>query len=372
MTYRIPVSKPSITDLEKKYLKECIDSGWISSQGLFVERFEEAFAKFTGCKYAVACSSGTNAIQLALEALHLSEGDEVIVPEFTMIATAWATTDAGAKPVFVDCGDDLNIDVSKIEEEITKRTKAILPVHIYGRQCNMDAIMELAYEYGLRVIEDSCEAHGVPLRGDIACFSLFANKIISSGEGGVCVTNDHYLAEQMRHLRGMAFNYAHTFYHKKKAHNFRITSLQAAVALAQVERVEDTLAKRREIEKWYDEGLKDIPEIIKMPKRNVLWMYDCLAQDRDELVCYLESQGIETRVFFRPMSGQPMYFNPAYTELEAYRFFNIGLYLPTFTDMELSQVEEVCNKIKQFYGQKKSVSYTGENPRRYDQSVHAR
>jgi dTDP-4-amino-4,6-dideoxygalactose transaminase len=350
MIYKIPVSRPSITDKEKAYLKECIDSGWISSQGPFVERFEKAFAGFTDHKHAVSCSSGTNAIQLAVESLHLSPGDEVIVPEFTMIATAWAVTDAGAIPVFVDCGDDLNIDVLKIEAKITKRTKAIIPVHIYGRQCDMDAIMDIAYEYGLRVIEDSCEAHGIKPRGDIACFSLFANKIFSSGEGGVCVTNDEYLAEQMRHLRGMAFNYAHTFYHKKKAHNFRMTSLQASVALAQVERAKEILDKRLLIQKWYDKGLEGVMGITKMPSRNVLWMYDVLAERRDELVQFLEKEGIETRVFFRPMSAQPMYYNENWKDLNATKFFNEGLYLPTFTDITKQEVDEVIKAIKKFYG----------------------
>ena len=349
MTYKIPVSEPSIGELEKKYVAEVMESGWISSQGPMVKRFEEEFAKKMGAKYGIAVSSGTNALQLAVEALHLSPGDEVLVPDFTMIASAWAVQDAGAKPVFVDCDDDLNIDVTEIEEHITNKTKAIMPVHIYGRQCNMKAIREIAYEYGLRIIEDSCEAHGIQLEGDMACYSLFANKIVSSGEGGIVVTNDKYFAEQIRHLRGMAFNYAHTFHHKKKAHNFRFTAIQAAIALAQTERLNEILEKRKLIEKWYDEGLAHIPQVELMPKRDVLWMYDVLAEDRDGLVRRLESEGIETRVFFRPMTMQPMYKVEPHKETMGSRYFRSGLYLPTFTDISEEEVKVVCKAIKNYY-----------------------
>lgn len=171
-----------------------------------------------------------------------------------MIASAWAVTYTGATPVFVDCGDDLNIDVTRIEEKITARTKAVMPVHIYGRRCDMDAIMDIAYQYNLRVVEDSAEAHGIRPVGDIACYSLFANKIITAGEGGIRLTDDPKLAGQMQHLRAMAFTKDHSFLHKKVAYNYRMTAMQAAVALAQTERLDDILEVRRGIEKRYDEG----------------------------------------------------------------------------------------------------------------------
>lgn len=355
MNYKYPVSKPSLLGNELKYVTDAVSNGWISSQGDYVKRFEESWAKYNGVNYGVACSSGTTALVLALRAIGIKEGDEVIVPNFTMIATAWAVTQAGGTPVFVDCGLDLNINVDKIEEKITKKTVAIVPVHIYGRQCNMDKIMEIAYEYGLRVIEDSAEAHGVKPRGDIACFSLFANKIITSGEGGICVTNDKYLAEQMAHLRGMAFNKNHTFLHKKIGYNFRMTNLQAAVALAQVERIDEIIAKRKQIETWYDENLAELQgsTFNIMPKRNVLWMYDIKVamRDRDALQAFLSDRGIETRVYFKAMTVQPMYAD--FTEAQyCWKVSLEGLYLPTYTDMTESDVIEICSALKDFYVKK--------------------
>jgi dTDP-4-amino-4,6-dideoxygalactose transaminase len=289
-------------------------------------------------------------LTLALRALGIGPGDEVIVPEFTMIASAWAVTYTGATPVFVDCADDLNIDVSLIESKITSRTKAIMPVHIYGRRCAMDAIMELAYEYNLRVVEDSAEAHGVRPVGDIACFSLFANKIIASGEGGICLTDDPRLAEQMKHLRGMAFNRDHTFLHKKIGYNFRMTNLQAAVATAQVAQLDDILALRTAIASRYDDGLRDVPGITLMPTRDVLWMYDIRCARRDELREFLTSEGIETRLFFKPMSRQPMYLDPVWPSLKANRFAEDGLYLPTYTSLTEADQEYITSRVRKFYG----------------------
>jgi len=202
MSYTYPVSRPHLAGRELEYVTAGVQQGWISSLGPHVRRFEDAFAGYNGVSGAVACSSGTAALTLALRALGVGPGDEVIVPEFTMVASAWAVTYTGATPVFVDCADDLNVDVSLIESRITPRTKAIMPVHIYGRRCDMDAIMGLAHEYNLRVVEDSAEVHGVRPVADIACFSLYANKIITSGEGGVCVTDDPFLERQMRTCAG--------------------------------------------------------------------------------------------------------------------------------------------------------------------------
>jgi len=307
MTLKISVAQPDIGKLEKKYVLDALDSNEISSQGGYIKKFEDLFSKKHKAQFGVACSSGTTALTLALKALGIGEGDEVIVPDFTMIATAWSVSYLGAKPVFVDCDDRFCIDVSKIEEKITPKTKAIIPVHIYGRVCNMDRILEIARDYNLKVIEDSCEAISTPVRGDIACFSLYANKIITSGEGGICVTNNDNLAWQMKHLRGMAFSEGHTFYHPKMGYNFRMTNLQGAVALAQTERLEEFLKKRKQIENWYDKYLKGIGGVIKPFKRDVLWMYDVIVYDRESLIEFLKDNGIETRLFFKPMTIQPMY-----------------------------------------------------------------
>lgn len=342
----IPVSQPSITDLEKRYVSEAMESGWISSGGPFVARFEEAWAKRSNAAYGRACTSGTTALQIALRALGIQEGDEVIVPEFTMIASAWAVSYCGAKPVFVDCSsDDLNINVKLIEEKITSKTKAIMPVHIYGRQCDMDAIMQIAFEYNLFVVEDSAESHGVPLRGDIACFSFFGNKIISTGEGGMCVTNNERLARQIDHLRAMAFDNEHTFLHKKIGYNFRMTNLQAAVGLAQVERFDEILTKRFEIQALYD---KLLPKEIQMPERDVLWMYDIAvpADYRDRIRRELKELGVDTRPFFRPMSEQPMYFEYGHTKTNAHDWSRKGFYLPTFTDLSEGDIHTVCAAVE--------------------------
>jgi perosamine synthetase len=344
-----PVSKPWLAGRELEYVSQTITDGWISSQGPFVRRFEEAFARYNDMPHGVACSSGTTALTLALRALGVGPGDEVIVPEFTMIASAWAVTYVGATPVFVDCADDLNIDVTRIEEKITPSTKVIMPVHVYGRRCDMGAIMNLAYEYNIRVVEDSAEAHGVRPVADIACFSLFANKIISAGEGGICLTRETRLAEQLEHLRGMAFTKDHSFLHKKLAYNFRMTAMQAAVALAQTEQLDEILAARRDIEKRYDEGLRDIAGITLMPPRDVLWMYDVLASRRDDLRAFLATKGIETRMFFKPMSRQPGYLDPGWPSLNANRFAEEGLYLPTHTGLSEVDVDHIVSKVREFY-----------------------
>ncbi|MFB7274812.1 DegT/DnrJ/EryC1/StrS family aminotransferase [Streptomyces sp. NPDC056244] len=350
MSFTHPVSRPWLGGRELDYVTEAVSDGWISSQGPYVRRFEDEFARYNGVAHGVACSSGTTALTLALRALGVGPGDEVIVPEFTMIASAWAVTYTGATPVFVDCGDDLNIDVSLIEEKITPRTKVILPVHIYGRRCDMDAIMDLALQYNLRVVEDSAEAHGVRPVADIACFSLFANKIITAGEGGICLTEDPRLAEQMAHLRAMAFTKDHSFLHKKLAYNFRMTSMQAAVALAQTEQLDTILEMRREIERRYDEGLRGIDGIITMPPRDVLWMYDVRAERRDELREFLAAEGVETRLFFKPMSRQPGYFDADWPSLNASRFSEDGFYLPTHTGLTAEDQEFITGRIRKFYG----------------------
>jgi perosamine synthetase len=350
MAFKYQVSTPTLSGRELEYLTKAIKDGWISSQGPFVQEFEKEFAAYNGIAHGVACSSGTTALTLALSALGVGPGDEVIVPEFTWVSSAWAATYLGATPVFVDCADNLNIDAARIEEKITPRTKVIMPVHIYGRRCDMDAIMRLAFDYNLRVVEDTAEAHGVRPVGDIACYSLFANKIISSGEGGICLTNNPRLAGQMTHLRGMANSKDPTFLHKKLAYNFRMTNLQGAVALAQVERLDEFLAYRREIETRYDAGLRDIDEITLMPPRDVVWMYDLRVKRRDELREFLTGEGIETRRFFQPMSRQPGYLDPQWPTLNASRLSGEGLYLPTHTELTVADQNHIIEKVREFYG----------------------
>lgn len=349
MTFRYQASRPYLTGNESAYVAEAIETGMISAQGPYMKRFEQEFADFTGTTHGVACSSGTAALTLAMRALGIGPGDEVIVPEFTMIATAWAVTYVGATPVFVDCADDLTMDVDLIEPKITPRTKAVVPVHVHGRRCDMAAITRLAREYDLRVVEDSAEAHGIAPVGDIACFSLYANKIITAGEGGICVTDDARLAARMVHLRGMAISDDHSFLHGTLAYNFRMTSLQAGLALAQLEKIDEILTLRAAIEKRYDAGLADITQLTLMPPRKVLWMYDVRAQHRDELCEFLSAEGIETRVFFKPMSRQPLYAQPDWPALNASRFAADGLCLPTYTGLSETDQEYIIERVRRFY-----------------------
>lgn len=346
----IQASRPEVGAAELRYLTEVIESGWISSAGPFVRRFESAFAEYCGRAHGVSCSSGTAALVLALRAIGIAPGDEVLVPEFTFVASAWAVTYLGATPVFVDVRDDLTIDPALAEAAITARTKAIMPVHVHGRRADMAAVMRLAFDYNLRVVEDSAEAHGVPVVGDVACFSLYANKIITAGEGGVCVTDDPRLAEQMRHLRGMAIGPEHDFLHKKLAYNYRMTGLQAAVALAQLERIDEFLARREEIADYYDKGLADLAELTPMPPRDVLWMYDLRTPRRDDLRAFLAENGVETRPFFQPMSRQPMYLDKEWPALNAARLAEEGLCLPTYNGMTRAEQDHVIEQVRRFHG----------------------
>ena len=359
MKYKFPIALPDLQGNTKAYVNAALESGWVSSLGPYIGQLEAAWAKAIGTKYAVACSSGTTALTLALAALKIGPGDEVIVPDFTMIATAWAVTYLGATPVFVDCGQDMNINVDLIEAAITPKTKAILPVHIYGRPCNMEAIMKISHDYNIPVVEDACEAHGgwdskegrLGGIGLIGCFSLYSNKIITAGEGGLITTNDENIYKQLKHLRGMAFDPNHTFLHKKVAYNYRMPNLSAAVALAQVERMDEFLAKRKQILEWYDREL--VGKTVARPNGSVLWMYDLLCKDqkeRDEIMERCLKNGVECRYVFKPMSQQPMFKKSLLYRLKDYHaagmFADRGMYLPVYTDLTEENVKEICSYVK--------------------------
>lgn len=334
----IPVSKPSITSKELAYAKDALKSGWISSQGPYIEKFENAWANFNGIEYGASCNSGTNALFLALKAIGIQKGDEVIVPEFTMVATAWAVTYCGATPVFVDCLDDLTMDPNKISQAITWKTRAIMPTAIYGRAPSQK-IYEMARTHNLFIVEDLAEGHGIKPRGDIACYSFFGNKILTTGEGGMCITNDEKIHAKIQYLKAMAFNSNHTFLHNELGYNFRMTNVQAAIGLAQVERFEELIKKRNQIISWYDEL---IPEHYQMSKRDVPWVYDIdCGKNQEEIRAHLEEKGVQTRYFFKPMSQQSMY-EGHYKGLNAYEWSNRGIYLPLFPDMKKSDVEYIC------------------------------
>lgn len=351
MEYLYPVAKPDLRGNETKYLKQAIRKGEVSSQGSFVKEFEEKFAAFNEREFAATCSSGTMALLLALKAVGIKAGDEVIVPEFTMIATAWAVSYLGAKPVFVDCDDDFLLDMSKLEGKLTDKTKAIIPVHIYGRRINYPILWKIAHKHHLTVIDDSAESIGVMPDGHIACFSFYGNKVITGGEGGACVTSSPEYDEKIRYYRDMAFEPDHTFLHKRMGYNFRMTNLQAAVLLAQLERLPEFLKKRSLIEEIYEYELYGIDGIQIQRKRDVLWVYDILVEnveDRDLLMKFLSNMGIETRRFFKPMSMQPMYYDKGYKQLEAYQYSRRGLYLPAYTGLRPKDIAHICKAVEKF------------------------
>lgn len=340
------MSKPSITELERHFVERAMALSDIGV-GPFIGQFEELWAQKNKRAFGVSCNSGTNAIYLALKALGIGPGDEVIVPEYTMIATAWAVSYTGATPVFVDCGDDLRMDGRKLKEKISKKTKAIIIVPIYGRNLVLTQPKKWNGEFldYIPVVGDFAEAHGiVPENVDIACYSFYGNKILTTGEGGMCLTDNKEWADEMRKLSNMYMDEKRTMLHPKMGHNFRMTNLQAAVGVAQVMRLDEILAKRKQIEKWYDENL---PESVKMPRRDVLWMYDIQTDHQEELKAYLEEFGIPTRYGFKPMSQQPQYLGE-YKHLNAYKWSKRIIYLPTWTDMSEDDVKTVCKVIQSF------------------------
>ena len=362
MQYKYPVAKPELPRNGEQYLLDAYRSGWLG-KGPYIERLEVAFAKYIGTRYAVVVDHGFSALRLVIKALRLDETSEILVPDFTMAASAWAADCLGAKLIFIDCDETLNINVDLIEHAITSKTSAIMPVHIYGRMADMTKIMELAYKYNLYVIEDACESVGAIQDGKKAgsfgiagCFSLYSNKILTAGEGGIITTNDERLYEQLVHLRSMAFDKTHSFFHPKRAENCRITNLQAAVCLAQLEQIDEFLVKRKQIQAWYD---KYLPAGLQLPRAegSVLWMMDVVFADKKERDIVMQrclDNGVECRYFFKPMSWQPFYKGYSLHLLQqdgkmihkAAQFADRGMYLPVYTGLTEENVKEICSYAK--------------------------
>ncbi len=314
----IPVAEPYLGKEEEELVLEGLRSGWVSSIGRFITEFEREFAKFCGVKYAITTSNGTAALHLSLVAANIGPGDEVIVPSMTFVATANVVSYTGAKPIFVDSETETwNIDPEKIKEKINQRTKAIIPVHLYGHPAEMGSIMRLAKKYGLLVIEDAAEAHGAMYKnkmvgsiGDTGCFSFFGNKIITTGEGGMVITNNKILAAKVKMLRDHGYSKKRRYYHPHLGFNYRMTNLQAAMGLAQLRKVSEILKKKRDNAMLYAKYLSPlVPEITLHPEapwaKNVFWMYSILihkkrSKTRDFLIRELKKAGIDSRPFFFP------------------------------------------------------------------------
>lgn len=362
----IPVADTLLDGNELRYLTECVQSNWISSIGPFVRRFEKEFAQACDCEFGVACANGTVALHLALATLGVGPGDEVIIPTFTMIATANAVSYTGARPVLVDSEPETwNMDVSQIEEKITPRTKAIVVVHTYGHPVEMNAVNEIARRHGLYVIEDAAEAHGAEYGGrragslgDAASFSFYANKIITTGEGGMVTTNNAELADLARRLRDHAFSSERHFWHQYRGFNYRMTNMQAAIGLAQTERLDKLVERRRRNARLYTEILSRVPGLT-LPRecggaKNVFWMYGILVGEefgcsRDDLRRRLARQGIETRTFFIPIHFQPIYF----AQFKGQRYpvsetlCQRGIYLPSGAGLTEADIQFVAETIAQ-------------------------
>ena len=363
MNYKYPVYQPSLGNKEKVYVLECLDSTWISSKGKFISQFENSFSEFIGVKHSVAVCNGTVAIHVALLALGIGVDDEVIVPSFTYIASVNAITYTGAKAVFVDSEiQSWQIDSNKIEEKISKKTKAILAVHLYGQPCDMNEIMSLAKKYNLYVVEDCAEAFGsyynakhVGTIGDISTFSFFGNKTITTGEGGMVVTNNLTLYDKVVHLKGQGLAKDREYYHDIIGYNYRMTNICAAIGCAQLERANELIDKKIKIANWYQEKLKNVPIVFHYQFGNVkhsFWMISILLKDADErenIRHHLKENGIETRPTFHPVHLMPMYFKEGLTLPVAEELGNRGINLPSYPDLKESDVDYICNSIKEYY-----------------------
>ena len=372
----IPVCEPTLLGNESAYVRECLDTNWISSKGLFLERFEKAFAKACGVAHGVCCSNGTAAIHLALHTMGIGPGDEVIIPTFSIIASANAVRLTGATPVFVDCEPDRwTLDPSRVETKITLRTRAIMPVHIYGMPCRMDPILRIAKKHDLWVLEDAAEAFSaryanrkVGSFGDAAIFSLYANKIITSGEGGVVVTDQDELANLLKSCRDQAISDQVDFWHRMVGFNYRMTNLQAAIGLGQLENAEELTERRVRNADRYDAGLKGIPGIQLPPRdhdaKNVFWMYAILVgpefgMNRDRLMIELGKRGIETRTFFIPLHLQPIYYDgqDAGEFPVAEDIAQRGMYLPSSGRLTSVQIDYIVETIRKL--QKRTTGMVG-------------
>jgi len=357
----IPISQPSITQKEIDYVTEAVKSGWVSSLGEYVDKFEKMFAEYCDTKYSLTTSNGTVALHLALTALGINQEDEVIVPDFTFVATANAVKYLGAKVITVDIDEETYcISPKAIEKAITSKTKAIVPVHLYGHPANMDEINKIAKKNNVFVIEDAAEAHGAEINGKLVgglgeagVFSLYGNKIITSGEGGIITTNNHVLYEKMKYLRDQAMSLEKRYWHTEIGFNYRMTNLQAALALAQLERINTILGKKFEIFSWYHNYLNNINGIKLNPKldnyKNVYWVI-CIEllnfseNERDTLMAKLNEKHIDSRPYFYPISEMPMY-SSAYTPVTKL-ISKRGINLPSYYDITQDQVEYICKELK--------------------------
>lgn len=360
----IPVYDPDLSGNEKAYVNDCLDTKWISSIGVYTERFERLFSEYTGAAHATAVSNGTVALHLALHCLDIGPGDEVIVPTFTYIASVNTIAQTGAKPVFVECrAEDWLIDPADVRRKITARTKAIMPVHLYGAVCDMEAIMSIAREHGLAVVEDCAEALGSTIGGvhvgtfaDIATFSFFGNKTITTGEGGMVVARDADVAARLRKVKSQGQSLERRYWHDELGFNYRMTNICAAIGLAQLERVEPILQRKREVGRLYRELLSDAPVQFQALRPDVVssdWLVSLLLPegiDRDALMEAMRGNGVDSRPVFYCAHHMPMYASPDVFPVSEH-IARRGLSLPSYpqlTDGDIATVVSVLRRCAGF------------------------
>lgn len=369
--FKVPQFQPYIDNKEYDAIKSCFDSNWIT-EGPLSKRFVDKILELTGAKYGVLAPNGTLSIYMALRAIGVGPGDEVIVPNFTFIASANAVEMCGAKPVFVDVKEDLQIDVDKCIRLVNHRTKAIMPVHVYGMACDMDEVMEFAKNYKIKVVEDAAQGIGITWKGkhtgtfgDVGSFSFFADKTLTTGEGGMVVTNDKDLYEKLLYLRNQGRIDRGSFIHPELGYNFRMTDLQSAIGLSQFEKLPEIIEKKSEILKTYKNLLNPKIKIIEPSENsNHIPFRVCIIipNGSQKLMEYMKENGIETRTFFYPLHKQPCYMKKKKTLFEkiffeknndkefevSIRMYNEGVCLPSFVSISQEQISFICQKINEY------------------------
>lgn len=369
----IPVNEPLLADQDLENVVECVKTGWVSSAGRFIDEFEASWAAYCGRRFGIAVANGTVALDVAIAALRLEPGDEVIMPTFTIISCAAAVVRAGGIPVLVDSDPRTwTMDPGQTAARVTPRTRAIMPVHMYGHPVDMDPILEVAERHGLAIVEDAAEAHGAEYRsgwrgdasswrrcgsfGTFSCFSFYANKLITTGEGGMLLTDDPAMAERARSLRNLCFQPQQRFLHTELGFNFRMTNLQAALGAAQVSRMDAIVERKRAMGASYNRLLASLGDVIQLPveepwARHVYWMYglvlaDSVDMDAVEFARRLKERGVETRPFFLGMHEQPVFHERGLYLSERYpvaeRLARRGLYLPSGLALTQEQIEQVA------------------------------
>lgn len=362
MEIKYPIYEPSLNGNEKKYVNECLDSSWISGKGKFINEFETAFAKYVGTKHATTVCNGTVALHLALEALGIGEGDEVIVPTLTYIASVNAITYTGAKAVFVDSlHDTWQMDSDDLTKKITASTKAIMCVHLYGHPCDMEKMVNIARDNNLFLIEDCAEAIGSKYKGNhvgtfgnVATFSFYGNKTITTGEGGMVVTNDETLHDRLVHLKGQGLAKYREYWHDAIGYNYRMTNICAAIGLAQLEQIDEILSKKRQVSNWYKEAFKDSCFEFHMESEDVshsFWMCTVLipeGMNRDALKVFLMENGIETRPMFYPIHTMPIYSQKYEKHQVAEGLARRGMNLPSYPGLCKENILEIVDIIMRY------------------------